>query len=254
MSDLSQPVPPPPGAPPQTPAKKGLGPLGWILIGCGGLILIGALVLGGIGWYAKQKITEFGENPTFNAAKLAVRMNPDLELVSADEKTSTLTIKDKKTGEVTTISAEDAKEGRWSVKTKEGTTVFDASGKEGSIKVTNDKGETASFGAGLQQSLPSWLPVYPGGSVQGSYDTTNAEGRTAAFTVTTKDPTSKVLDFYESQLKAAGFKVDKTTFSANNQTGGSITATSDDQKRSANVMIGVSGEETSAVVTFQEKK
>jgi hypothetical protein len=257
MSDLSQPVPPPPGAP-QQPAKKGLGPLGWILIGCGGLIVIAGLVFGGLvmagGWFAKKKMAEFEKNPTMAAAKLAVQLNPELELVSTDEAHSTLTIKNKKSGEVMTINAEDAKEGHWEVKTKDGTTVFDASGKEGSIKVTNDKGETASFGAGSQQNLPSWLPVYPGSTVQGTYDTTNAEGRTAAVTVTTKDSTSQVLDFYESQLKAAGFKVDKTTYTANNQSGGAITATSEDQKRTANIMIGVSGEETSAVVTFQEKK
>lgn len=236
MTYPAQPTPPPPpGAPTQPPVKKGLGPLGWVLIGCGGIILIGFLVLGALGWFAKKKIDQFAENPTFNAAKLAVQMNPELELVSADEKTSTLTIKNKKTGEVTTISAEDAKEGRWTVK--------------------NDKGETATFGAGTAQNLPSWLPSYPGGSVQGTYDTNNAEGRTAAFTVTTKDPVIQVLDYYEARLKEAGLKVDKSTYSGNDQTsGGTITATSEDQKRTANVMVSASGEETSAVVTFQEKK
>lgn len=257
MSDLSQPVPPPPGAP-QQPAKKGLGPLGWILIGCGGLIVIAGLVFGGLvmagGWFAKKKMAEFEKNPTFAAAKIAVQLNPDLEIVSTDEEHATLTVKNKKTGEVATFSAEDAKEGRFVFKSKEGTATFDASAQEGTLKVTTDKGETATFGAGSPQNLPSWLPVYPGGTVQGTYDTTNAEGRTAAFTVTTKDPTSKVLDYYESQLKGVGFKVDKTTYTANNQTGGALSATSGDQKRTATVMVGVSGEETSAVITFQEKK
>lgn len=258
MSDLSQPVPPPPGAPPQAAPKKGLGPLGWILIGCGGLIVIAGLVFGGLvmagGWFAKKKMAEFEKNPTMAAAKLAVQLNPELELVSTDEAHSTLTVKNKKTGEVMTFNAEDAKEGKFVFKSKEGTATIDASGQEGTLKVTTDKGETATFGAGAPQNLPSWLPVYPGGSVQGNYDTTNAEGHMAAFTVTTKDPTSKVLDYYESQLKAAGFKVDKTTYTANNQTGGALSATSGDQKRTASIMVGVSGEETSAVITFQEKK
>ena len=147
MTYPAQPTPPPPpGAPTQPPVKKGLGPLGWVLIGCGGIILIGFLVLGALGWFAKKKIDQFAENPTFNAAKLVVQMNPELELVSADEKTGTLTIKNKKTGEVTTLSAEDAKEGRWTFK--------------------NDKGETATLGAGSAQTLPSWLPSYPGGTVR----------------------------------------------------------------------------------------
>ncbi len=257
MSDLSQPVPPPPGAP-QQPVKKGLGPLGWILIGCGGLILVGGLVVGGMmyagGRFLKNKAAEFEKNPTFAAAKLAVQVNPDLEIVSSDEGSGTLTIKDKKTGKVTTISAEDAKEGRWTFKSDQGTATFDTSGKEGTIKVTNEKGETSVFGAGLQKDLPSWLPVYPGGTVQGSYDTTSAEGRTAAFTVHTEDSVDKVLDFYEDQLKAAGLKTEQNTYSANGQiAGGSVTSTSEDRKRTASVMVAPGQGGAQAVVTFQEK-
>lgn len=258
MSDPSQYVPPPPSAP-QQPVKKRLGPLGWILIGCGGLVLIGGLIIGGMmyagGRFLKNKAAEFEKNPTLAAAKLAVQMNPDVELVSSDDEKGTITIKDKKTGEVTTISAEDAKEGRWSVTTKDGTAVFDASAKNGTLSVTNEKGETSTFGAGLRQDLPSWLPTYPGGSVQGSYDTNTAEGRSAAFTVTTKDSVTQVLDYYEAQLKEAGFKVDKSSYSANGQiAGGSVTATTEDQKRTASMMVAPSAEGTSAVVTFQEKK
>jgi hypothetical protein len=250
--------PPPPGAPPQTPVKKGMGPLGWILIGCGGLIVVGGLIFGGLmmagGYFIKNKAAEFEKNPTFAAAKLAVQVNPDLELVSADEKTSTLTVKNKKTGEVATFSAEDAKEGRWTFKSKEGTATFDTSGKEGVMKVTTDKGETTTLGAGAPQNLPSWLPTYPGAAVAGTFDTTNAEGRSAAFTVTTKDDANKVLDYYESQLKSAGLKVEKTTVSANGQNGGTVTAKSADEKRQASVFVGSTNGETTAQITFTEKK
>jgi hypothetical protein len=259
MTYPPQPVPPPPGAPPQTPAKKGMGPLGWILIGCGGLIVVGGLIFGGLmmagGYFLKNKAAEFEKNPAFAAAKLAVQVNPDLEIVSTDEAHATLTVKNKKTGEVATFNAEDAKNGHFVFKSKEGTATFDASGKEGVMKVTTDKGETATFGAGAPQNLPSWLPVYPGGTVQGTFDTTNAEGRSAAFTVTSTDPADKVLDYYESQLKSAGLKVDKTTMSSNNQTsGGTLTAKSDDEKRQASVIIGSANGQTSATITFQEKK
>jgi hypothetical protein len=260
MNGSSQPVvPPPPGTPPQAAAKKGLGPLGWILVGCGGLILVGGLIFGGLmaagGYFVKKKAAEFEKNPTFAAAKLAVQLNPDLEIVSTDEGHATLTVKNKKTGEVATFSAEDAKNGHFEFKTKEGTATFDASGKEGVIKVTTAKGETATFGAGSPQNLPSWLPAYPGGTTQGNFSNTSDEGRTAAFTVTTKDPVDKVLDFYESQLKAAGFKVDKTTVTSNGQTGGgTVTAKSEDEKREASVIVSTSNDETSAMVTFTEKK
>jgi len=226
-----------------------------VLIGCGGLIVVAAIVFGAIAWYAKSKVEQFAENPTFNAAKLAVRVNPDLELVSSDEKTSTLTIKNKKTGEVVTINAEDAKNGHFEFKTKDGTSVIDASGQQGTFKVTNDKGETASWGAGTAKNLPSWVPNYPGGTVQGTFDTNNAEGRSAAFTVTTRDSVSQVLDYYEAQLKGAGFKVEKNTYSANDKVaGGSVTATSDDQKQTVSAIVSSANSETTAIITFQEKK
>jgi len=235
-----------------------MGPLGWILIGCGGLIVVGGLIFGGLmmagGWFVKNKAAEFEKNPTFAAAKLAVQLNPDLEIVSTDEEHSTLTVKNKKTGEVATFNAEDAKNGHFEFKTKEGTATIDASGKEGAVKVTTDKGETSTFGAGAPQNLPSWLPVYPGATVAGTFDTTNAEGHSAAFTVTTKDDAGKVLDYYESQLKAAGLKVEKTTITANGQNGGTVTAKSDDEKRQASIMVGSANGETTATVTFTEKK
>jgi hypothetical protein len=256
---VSSPIPPPPGSPPAP--KKGLSPLAWVGIGCAVILVLGLIALGGLGaigsYFIKKQADKFEKNPTMAAAELVVRLNPDLELVSKDEKTNSLTVKDKKTGEVTTISADDAKNGKITFKTDKGTATLDALGKDGgTLKVTNDKGEvtTMNAGAGAPQNLPSWLPVYPGGSVQGTFDTTNAEGHSAAFTVTTKDAVSKVMDFYETQLKSAGLKVEKTTFSANGQDGGTLSAKSDDEKRQATVLFGSANGETSATVTFQEKK
>jgi len=258
MNGTSQTVPPPPGAP-QQPVKTGIGPLGWILIGCGGLIVVAGLIFGGLvvagGWFAKKKMAEFEKNPTLAAAKLAVQMNPELDLVSTDDAHSTITFKNKRTGEVMTINAEDAKNGHFEFKGKDGTAVLDASAKDGTFKVTNEKGEVASWGAGTAKNLPGWVPNYPGGAVQGTFDSTNAEGRSAAFSVTTKDAANKVMDYYETQLKAGGFKVEKNTLANNDQvSGGTVTGTSDDQKRTVNIMVSTSPEGTSAMVTFQDKK
>ena len=251
---VSSPVPPPPGSPP--PAKKGLSPLAWVGIGCGVIIVLGVIVLGAIGFFVKKKADEFTKNPTLAAAKLMVQANPKLELVSADEKNNSITIKDKETGEVVTFSADDVKNGKFSFKSsKGGSATYDVSG--GTLKATNEKGETSTMnfgGTSAPQNLPSWLPVYPGGAVQGTFDTTSPEGRSAAFTVTTTDPVSKVLDFYEAQLKSAGLKVDKSTFSSNGQDGGTVSGKSDDEKRQASVLIGTADGKTSATITFQEKK
>jgi len=251
MNGTSQ-VPPAPGAP---PAKKGMSPLAWIGIGCLVLLILCGIAVGIMGYLAKRAIDKVSKNPTMAAAELMVRANPDLELVNADEEHNTITVKDKKTGETTTISADDAKNGKWSIKTDKGTATFDAS--SGSIQATDEKGQksTTTFGgSGAPQNLPSWLPVYPGGTVQGTYDTTNAEGRTAAFTVTTPDASTKVIDYYESQLKGAGLSAEKSTYTASGQTGGNVAGKSADGKREANVIVSSSNGSTQAVITFTEKK
>jgi hypothetical protein len=284
MNGTSQPVPPPPGV---APAKTGMSPLAWIGIGCVVIIICAGLALGVMGWLAKRAVDKFAKNPTMTAAELMVRANPDLELVSKDEKANSITVRDKKTGEVTTFSADDAKNGKFSVKTDKGSATFDASSGTGvNVKATDDKGQVTTFNAGANgngglamkstdaqghvttfnansggtpQNLPSWLPVYPGGTVQGTYDTTNNEGRSAAFTVATKDDSGKVLDYYEAQLRSAGLKPQKTTYNTTSttggaQTGGTVAAKSDDGKREASVIVSANAQGTQAVVTFQEKK
>ena len=256
MNGTSQPVPPPPGVP---PAKKGMSPLAWVAIGCGVILVFCVIALGVMGWFAKRAIEKVSKNPTMAAAELMVRANPDLELVSKDEKNNSIPVKDKKTGEVSTFSADVAKDGKFTFKTDKGSATF--GGADGAvIKTTDDKGQQTTFnaGAGAPTNLPSWLPVYPGGTVQGTMDTTGPEGRSAAFTVSSKDDSGKMLDFYESQLKSGGFTPTKNTYNTTtngaSQTGGTVTAKSPDGKREVNVMVSSSPEGAQAVVTFSDKK
>ena len=254
MNGTSQPVgAPPPGAP---PVKKGMSPLAWIGIGCVVIIILAGIAFGIMGWMAKRAIDKYGKNPGMAAAVLMVKANPDLELVSTDENANSIVVKNKKTGETMTMSA-DAN-GKFSFKNDKGeSATFDASGGNGiRVNSTDEKGQVSTFNAGntTPQNMPSWLPVYPGGTVQGTYDTNSAEGRSAAFTVTTKDDSSKVLDYYESQLKANGLTAEKTTYSANGQNGGTVAGKSGDGKREASVMVSTGTEGTQAVVTFTEKK
>jgi hypothetical protein len=235
-----------------------MGPLAWIGIGCVVILVLCGIALSVAGYFAKKALDKVSKNPTMAAAELMVKANPDLDLVNADEEHNTLTIKNKKTGETLTINAEDAKNGKWSVTTDKGTATFDASSGQGlNVQSTDEKGKTSSTtlgGTGAPQNLPSWLPVYPGGTVQGTYDTTNAEGRTAAFTVTTGDDSNKVIDYYNDQLQSAGLTPQKSTYTTNGTTGGSVTGKSADGKREASVIVSTSDGKTQAVVTFSEKK
>ncbi|MFL6193214.1 MAG: hypothetical protein ACJ75H_03515 [Thermoanaerobaculia bacterium] len=250
---MSEPYQPPPPA--QPAPKKGMGPLAWIGIGCGVIIVIGIIVMVGLLATGGYFLKKFKDNP-MAAAEMIINANPDLEVVSSDPKTKSMTIKNVKTGEVVTLTADDIEHGRISVKTKDGTTTINTGQQNGGgVTVTDDKGQVSTLGGNSAQNLPAWVPSYPGGTVQGTYDTTGAEGRTAAFTVTTTDDATKVLDWYEAQLKNGGLTVERTTFSGNGQSGGMLSGKNADEKQQVSVMIStVDTGGSSAVVTFQEKK
>ncbi|HEX6898233.1 MAG TPA: hypothetical protein VF789_00900 [Thermoanaerobaculia bacterium] len=250
------PVPPPPGSP-QPPPRKGLGPLAWVGIGCGVLLVIGMVLVAAGGWFAKKQIDKFADNPGFAAAELAVRANPDLEVVNSDREKNTLTVRNKKTGEVLTFNGEDLKDGKLTVTNEKGETVDFSASQEG-VKITNEKGEVSTFGAteGGPKNLPSWVPVYPGGTVQGTMDSTTGEGRTVIFTVSSQDAVDTVATFYEGKLKEAGITVEKTTMSSSDQSSTTMLGgKSADGKREASVMVSATpGQPTQAVVTVNDKK
>lgn len=229
---MSQPLTPPtPPPPPVQPQKRS--PMFWVAIGCGVVVLLGLLAVGTCGWFVKKKVAQFEANPAIAAAELAVRANPDMEVVESDPEKGTITVRNKKTDEVVTWNAADIESGKWTVETKEGTATFG--------------------GPGAPANLPSWVPTYPNGTVQGTFDSTSAEGRSAAFTVTTSDPVAAVLEFYESQLEGAGLSVQKSTFDQAGTSGGTVSGTSEDQKRTVGVMVSTGEGQTTAVVTFNEK-
>src|SRR5260370_24856761 len=104
--------PPPPGAP-QAP-KKGIGPLGWIGIGCGVIIVIGFVVMGVLAYLVKSKVVDpLQKNPGMMLAKGVIAANPDLELVNSDDATQTLTVRNKKTNETITMNLDDVKNGKF---------------------------------------------------------------------------------------------------------------------------------------------
>jgi len=239
------------------PPKRGMGPLGWIAIGCGVILVLCVIVLSVGGYFAKKAVDRFSKNPAKTAAEFIVRANPDLELVSEDDKAGTITVRDKKKNETVTLNFEDIKNGKLKVTTDKGTATFDGSGAQsgGGFKMTNEKGETATIGGGAPKDVPSWLPVYPGATAQSAMTSTTNEGRSGGFSVSTKDSIEQVANYYESKLKDAGLTVEKNLMSANDKTtGGTISGNSEDKKRTAAVILSVADTGTQAVITYEEKK
>lgn len=258
---VAPPPPPTPPVPPAPPVKKGLSIWAWLAIGCVVLILIGlgSCVVGG--YFLKQKIgamgADFEKNPTKAAAELAVKMNPELEMVRSDDET--MTIRNKKTGEEVTVNFEDAKNGKFSFETKDGKATLDASGgedgKPAGLTVTGPNGEKSTIMAGGAVAAPSWVPQYPGGTASSNYDADNAESHSGVFTVETTDSPDQVATYYKTQLESAGFDVQRSDVSGSDgERSTTLSANSKDQKRQVGVMVSTSEGKTQAVLTFTENK
>ena len=94
------PQPVPPAAPPAPQSGTKTSPLVWVLVGCGGIVLLVAVIMLVAGMFVAKKagsyLKDAEKNPAMAAAKMIVAMNPELETVSADEDAGTITIRNKK--------------------------------------------------------------------------------------------------------------------------------------------------------------
>ena len=248
--------PPPPQAP--TPAKKGLSPLAWVGIGCGAVLVLGAIAFAGFLFFVKQQADKLSKNPVMATAEIAVKLHPDYELVAKDEEKSTLTVKNVKTGEVVTLNAADVSEGRWSVTTDKGTVEADlgtSSPGSGKIEFKDPEGRRATLEAGTGAAkAPSWMPTYPRGKAEGWFTADTPEGRSTSFSVTTSDGVKEVLDFYQRELEAAGLAAKTSSLDSDGVTvGGTVTGESSDGKRVATIVVSRSASSTQAMVNATDK-
>jgi hypothetical protein len=260
MTVQSPPPPPPPYQPGAQPApKKGMGPLAWIGIGCGVIVIIAFIVMGAGAYLFKTKVVDpFQKNPGLAAAKLVIQANPDLDLVSEDDTAQTLTIHNKKTNETVTVSMADAKNGKFGFSTDgKGAASIDFSKQGVTIKSQDEKGKESTFvaGAGAPRDLPAWVPAYPGATVEGGFSAKTAEANAQTFSLTTTDPVDRVLAFYQDQLKNNGLTLQTpTTVAVGGQTTtGTLIADSADKKRHVQVFVQASAGKTTASISCQEK-
>jgi hypothetical protein len=252
---------PPAGA---APPRKGVSPIVWILGIIAGIFVLGMMVLIGGGLFVAHKVKQAGfdpalwsKNPGVAAAKMLAATNPDVSVVSVNEREGVITLKDKKTGETVTLNFEDVKNGRISFQGKgDDKITIDAhgDGSAGTLEMKSADG-TVKFGAGSAAKIPSWIPSYPASNPQGNFSAQDKDGgETGSFVFVTKDAPKAVLAFYEQGLKSAGFQITSniTTQSAG-QNGGMLSAEENGTKRKVVVTVGTSDEGTTANVMFEAK-
>lgn len=243
-------------------AKKGTSPWVWVAIGCGALVVLGVVVTLAVGLFVAKKVGDVAadvqRNPALAAARLVVKANPDLEEVDVDEKAGTITVRQKSTGEVVTVSFEDLENGRLSFSTDKGKVTIQADKESGSLNVTGGSDE-GSFhlraGAADIDEVPEWVPRYPSGTVGGTYIVAKDDSSTGGFQVSTSDPVDVVLEHFRQKLKEAGFQVKITTISGDDQLqGGTLHASDEAGKRSVQIMVATTDDGSTATVGFTTGK
>lgn len=265
---MSSNVPPTPpqtpvaSPPPAQPAKK-TSPWVWVAVGCGGLLVVVLIVVLAGGWFVSRKVKDFAKdaeaNPAVAAARMIVRLNPELEEVASDTKKGTITIRNKETGEVLTFDASEVEKGRISFTgDKDGESVrveFGGEGERGRLRVESPEG-TMEWGTGDDQDVPRWVPGYPGVTPQGVFASRSGDEASGAYTFNTADGVDAVLAHFQRNLERAGFEVSTSTFQQGGRmAGGTLSGTSSDDRRSVHLILGVEGETgTQVTVTYTEKK
>jgi hypothetical protein len=263
MGSYQNPNPQAGGVPPYgAPAPKKTSPWIFVLIGCVGLIVIVTLILVAGGWFVFTKARQAGldpelmrRNPEIAVAKMLAAINPDVEVVSVDERAGRITLRDKKTGKTVTMDLDEVKRGRIVFESEGGEkTTIESSGEgeQGSVRVQSPEG-TVEYGAGTAADVPGWVPRYPGSTPKGVTSTDTPEARGGAVSFTIAASAAEVIKFYAGELERAGFKV-RTVQHSGEETGGMVNAQSAGGARTVMVMVGPGDGGVTVAVSFSEKK
>jgi hypothetical protein len=229
-----------------TPRRR-TSPLVWILVVVLGLFVVGGILTMAGGLFLVHKAREAGvdpdllrRNPGLAVGKMLAAVNPDVEVVKTDDGAGTITVRDKKTGKVVTLTFDEARKGNFK---------FEAHGDDG-------KNATVEFN-GASGKIPAEVPVYPGAKVEGTFSVTGdgggGTGSAYQYTFTTSDPARQVMSFYHNKLEDAGMKLALTTNTAD---GGMLIGEDDARGETINVIVEKgSPEGTTAIrVTTRTKK
>jgi hypothetical protein len=249
-----------PGQYPPPPMKKKTSPIVWILVGLGAFFLLIMIAVVGAGFFVVHKAKQAGldpdlmrRNPALATVKLAAALNPDIEILDINEDRGMVNVRDKKSGKTYTVNLEDAKKGKFSFQEdgKPPVTITTSGDKDGTVEIKSADGNM-KIGGGQAVKVPTWMPDYPGSTPIGTYTAKSADGEIGNYTFKTSDSIDKVSSFYEEGLKSAGLKASSTISKDGANSGGIVSGEND--SKSATVVFGTEGGQTTVNVTFKTKK
>jgi len=219
-----------PPLPAKTPKKGRF--LFWALGGCI-LLLIVALI---VGLFIAHRLGLNSGPPGAALAKLLLRNNPEIEIVSVDEDRGIIRVRDKKSGRVLTIDLENAQEGK--IVLTDG---------------THQKLEIKTRG-GDEVRLPAWLPPYPNAESAGATGFNANQGKSGSFSFKSQDSVEAVAAFYEKALNRAGFRIDKSSSRIPGKGSIMVLSASDDKTgRTANMTAARTDDGTTVNLAFETR-
>ena len=256
---------PPPGGPPAAPPAKSSNVFFWIIGGFLAFVFICVLAVGAFFFFIAHKAKQAGfdpelmrKNPGMAMAKLFVSAHPDVDLVSSNESTGTIVIRDKKDGKLTTMRFDSQKNTMVVIDDKgnQAAVKISGDGSTGAVEITGsgpDGSGTVKIGTNADKP-PDWVPVYPGSTPQSNFSVTGTGDRSGTYVFVTKDATEKVLSYYADALKSGGLTASTTTSNTDGKVSGIVTGSVKDEKRTVMVTAGPDEDGTHVNVVFTEKK
>lgn len=227
-----------------------------MLAGCGGLIVIIIFVMMAVSFFVARRASEFGKNPGFATAKMMASLNPDVEVVEADEDTGKITLRDKKTGKTVALDFKDIQKGRISFEGEGGEKAVlqgEGEGGTGSMTIKGPDG-SMQFGQGSLANVPSWVPRYPGAQAVGAFTSQQGGEEGGTFQLQCSGSVEEVAAFYERELKSAGMKVQKTSVESDNRTVISVVGTDEARQHTVSVTASTSDKGTVANIMYMIRK
>ncbi len=237
-------------------AKGKISPLLIVLIVIGGLFVLGIVAVVGAGWFVMSKVEQAGfdtdlleENPGLAVTKMIAALNPDIEIVSIDEDSKTVKVKDKKSGKTVTVDFDRLREGNLVFEDDEGEKVeFNASQSGADVQTSQG---SYQVGAGADVELPDWLAKCRGCELKGVMSSQTGEGRSGMASFTSPDSVEEVIDFYDEALKDAGMEVN-TVRQSGAAGGGGMISGEDSGGRKAVIIVGAGNGTTGGSINFTE--
>jgi len=254
-----------PAAAAAAPAKSGNRTIIIILCVLGALLLLIGGCVTTCTYIAAKKAKEYSrqaeKNPAFASLSLIASIHPDVEIVTKDEASGKITVRNKKTGETVTINTNDysaanigesleklTREAKAAAQKAESAAkeMPDNSNEPAKSEATPSPAEepvSVSDAAAQKIALakmPACLPAYPGATTSHASFDQMVGGITAGnYIGVTHDKPADIAEFYEKKLLAAGYtSVGKVSEPSGNGPSTTLVMSAGNPSRTVTIMAG----------------